>query len=110
MGEPSSAFKALQHSIMLEEKQTKADNLWKAKQAERARKKAMEERQKQIDAHRRKVIEDRKAQVEAANKAKAEAERKAKEECVEVVDGMEVDAEKKEEAGAGNAAGEDVKM
>merc|ERR1711920_159406 len=48
MGEPSAEFKKTELEKMLAEKQEKSDNLWKAKEAEKERKKQIAERQKQL--------------------------------------------------------------
>lgn len=68
MGKPNAEFKEMVHSKILKEKQTKADNTWKA-----------EAKKREIEKKRREAEKKRKAEIEAKKKAKEEAEKKAKE-------------------------------
>merc|ERR1711959_860407 len=52
MGPPNKEFKAVVQKKLLKDKQTKADNAFKAKKAEAARKKAQEARAKEAEKKR----------------------------------------------------------
>jgi len=93
MGEPSAEYKKLELEHLLKEKQEKSDVAWKAKQAEKARKKQIADRQKQMAEAKKKFEEERKKKAEEEKKKKAE----------EAGEGDKKDGEKDEEKKEGEA-------
>jgi len=105
MGEPSADFKEKSQERLLQEKQTRADNEWKVKKAQKEQQKALAKRQKELAEMRKKAEEQRKKMVEEALKKKAEEEAKKKAE-----EEAKKKAEAAKEAGEAEKEGDNSKM
>merc|ERR1712187_1016167 len=120
IGEPGEDFKKGVYDDLLKKKQAKATAAWKARKANKERKKMIDKRQKQlaavkkaneeaakkrIEEAKQKALEDakKKAAEIAAKKEKEEAEKKAKEEAEK--DGTEEKSMEVDQTG--EAAGEE---
>eukprot|EP00927_Polykrikos_kofoidii_P065903 TRINITY_DN615_c0_g7_i1.p1 TRINITY_DN615_c0_g7~~TRINITY_DN615_c0_g7_i1.p1 ORF type:complete len:1017 (-),score=207.31 TRINITY_DN615_c0_g7_i1:172-3222(-) len=76
IGEPTRDFKERSNSILLKDKQTRADAEWKVRKSQEREQKLIEQRQKELDRERRRI--DRQVEKAAAEAArKEEEERKA---------------------------------
>lgn len=79
MGEPSATYKKVVQSRILKDKQEKAVSEWKARKAEKTRKKQLELRQKQLADMRKKAEEARKKAAEEKKKKAEEVKKKVEE-------------------------------
>mmetsp|Transcript_6801 Transcript_6801/g.16929 ORF Transcript_6801/g.16929 Transcript_6801/m.16929 type:complete len:857 (-) Transcript_6801:133-2703(-) len=77
IGEPSDEFRLLQRNLVLKAKQDSAQQEWKARKAEKIKKKQQEKRAKEMAEVRRQADERRKKAAEEAKKKKKTEEAKA---------------------------------